>query len=129
MSCLTQGASSVSIKDFAVGNLGMLPWVITCSYVGNALKGIQDVSLRHIPTSNRVITITCYVVGAVATVGVLYILSVYTRRAFDEVLQSERNSAVVNGGDSIQDSSPPQGDARTGRSGMVEVSAVGAPPP
>lgn len=79
------GATQVSIRDFAVGSLGMLPWIITCSYMGNALKKIQDVSLRHISASNRVLTILCYGVGGAITLTVLYVLGVYTRRAFKEV--------------------------------------------
>jgi uncharacterized membrane protein YdjX (TVP38/TMEM64 family) len=92
------GATLVALPDFLLGSFGMIPWVVTCSYIGSAVKGLTDISMHGISDSHRALTYVAYSVGAVATFLVIYLIGVYTRRAFQEAIdRSEQNSTVSHG--------------------------------
>lgn len=94
----TQGVTSVTLRDFLLGSFGMLPWVCTCAYIGSALKGVSDVagaSRGEAAHKHRALSYTAYALGAAGTLGVVWLISQYTRRAFAEVL---REDVYVGGG-------------------------------
>lgn len=66
--------------------------VCTCAYIGSALKGVKDVAgaarggAAH---QHKALSYTAYALGAAGTMGVVWLISQYTRRAFAEVLRED----------------------------------------
>lgn len=81
------GTTSVKLSDFILGSGGMLPWVVTCSYLGSALKGVNDLGGGR--GRGRAWKYVWYGLGAVATIGIVAGIGVYTRRAMEEVLREQ----------------------------------------
>ena len=85
----TQGVTLVSFHDFVLGSLGMMPWIATSCYIGSAIGGITGISQepRSAHTSRaRIAMYTAYTMGGAATLLIVYLLGLYTRRAFQEAL-------------------------------------------
>ena len=87
----------VSLFDFMVGTFGMIPWVCVCTYIGSALNGISDVFSEHHSKSYKTMLYTGYAIGSVTTAIVVYMISVYTRRAVQEAISQGRQSVSSDG--------------------------------
>lgn len=91
----------MTLRDFLLGSVGMLPWVCTCAYIGSALKGVSDVAgaaQGEAAHKHRALSYTAYALGAVGTLGVVWLISQYTRRAFAEVLREDYGGGEQHGG-------------------------------
>ncbi|TFJ86789.1 hypothetical protein NSK_001877 [Nannochloropsis salina CCMP1776] len=82
------GTTSVKLSDFVLGSTGMLPWVVTCSYLGSALRGVADVAGKGRRGQSKW-AYALYALGAVGTMGVVAAIGIYTRRAMEEILREE----------------------------------------
>ena len=81
------GTTNVRLSDFILGSGGMLPWVVTCSYLGSALQGVNDLGGGRV--GGRAWKYVWYGLGAVGTMGIVAGIGVYTRRAMEEILREE----------------------------------------
>ena len=90
------GTTSVRLSDFILGSGGMLPWVVTCSYLGSALQGVNDLGGGR--EGGRAWKYVWYGLGAVGTMGIVAGIGVYTRRAMAEILREEPGEGGREGG-------------------------------
>jgi len=87
----------VSLSDFMVGTFGMIPWVCVCTYIGSALDGLSDVFSEHHSKSYKTVLYIGYGVGTFTTGIVVYMISVYTRRAVQEaIIQGRQSTSTLN---------------------------------
>lgn len=122
------GVTSVKIADFVAGSVGMLPWVVTCSYIGSALKGVSDVAgAAHGSKAgkHRALSYAIYALGAAATVSVVVLIGRYTKRALEETMHDEEEAAAGGGGTRTEGEEGLDLSDGSSGNGYTEMGAVG----
>lgn len=78
------GVTGVSLKDYILGSLGMIPGTIMYVYIGSLAGNLATIGTQNQPSNSNLIWVL-RIVGFIATVGV----TVYITRIAREVLEKE----------------------------------------
>jgi uncharacterized membrane protein YdjX (TVP38/TMEM64 family) len=84
------GITGVSLKDYAIASVGMIPGTITFVYIGSLAGNLA--TLGNAPqTVNPVLEWTIRIIGFLATVAVTLYVTKLARRALDEAVFEPKN--------------------------------------
>ena len=77
------GVTGVSLKDYVVGSVGMIPGTVMYVYLGSLAGSIATIGSAEQPT-NHTITWAIRIIGFIATVAVTLYVTKVARKALDE---------------------------------------------
>ncbi len=77
------GVTGVSLKDYVVGSVGMIPGTVMYVYLGSLAGSIATIGSAEQPT-NPTITWAIRIIGFIATVAVTLYVTKVARKALDE---------------------------------------------
>ncbi|MBD2314912.1 TVP38/TMEM64 family protein [Desertifilum sp. FACHB-1129] len=81
------GITQVSLKDYIIGSLGMIPGTIMYVYIGSLAGSLATLGTQAQPT-NPAIEWTIRIVGLIATVAVTLYVTRIARKALDETVSA-----------------------------------------
>lgn len=84
------GVTGVSLKDYVVGSVGMIPGTIMYVYLGSLAGNIATIGGADQPT-NPTITWAIRIIGFIATVAVTLYVTKVARKALDESISVNSN--------------------------------------
>lgn len=85
------GITGVSLKDYAIGSLGMIPGTIMYVYIGSLAGSLATIGTEAQP-ANPTVQWAIRIIGFIATVAVTLYVTKVARQALEaEVLESDRN--------------------------------------
>jgi uncharacterized membrane protein YdjX (TVP38/TMEM64 family) len=82
------GVTGVSLKDYVLGSVGMIPGTIMYVYLGSLAGSIATIGAESQPT-NPAIQWTIRIIGFIATVAVTLYVTKVARKALDESIDDE----------------------------------------
>ena len=85
------GVTGVSLKDYVLGSVGMIPGTIMYVYLGSLAGNIATIGGANQP-SNPTITWAIRIIGFIATVAVTLYVTRVARKALDESIGDEQLS-------------------------------------
>ena len=83
------GVTGVSLKDYVLGSVGMIPGTIMYVYLGSLAGSIATIGGESQPT-NPTIQWAIRIIGFIATVGVTLYVTKVARKALDESIGDEQ---------------------------------------
>lgn len=91
------GVTGVSLKDYVIGSVGMIPGTIMYVYIGSLAGNLATIGTEAQP-ANPTVQWTIRIVGFIATVAVtLYVTKLARKALEEEVLEPEKEkSAKIN---------------------------------
>lgn len=86
------GVTGVSLKDYVIGSVGMIPGTVMYVYLGSLAGNIATIGSAEQPT-NPTITWAIRIIGFIATVAVTLYVTKVARKALDEsiIVNSEHS--------------------------------------
>lgn len=84
------GVTGVSLKDYAIASIGMIPGTITFVYIGSLAGNLATLGTQT-PTVNPVLEWTIRIIGFLATVAVTFYVTKLARKALDEAVFDPKN--------------------------------------
>jgi uncharacterized membrane protein YdjX (TVP38/TMEM64 family) len=75
--------TGVSLKDYILGSVGMIPGIITFVYIGSLGESIATLGTGT-PTTNQALEWTIRIIGLIATVAVTVYVTKIARRALEK---------------------------------------------
>ena len=86
------GVTGVSLKDYVIGSVGMIPGTVMYVYLGSLAGNIATIGSAEQPT-NPTITWAIRIIGFIATVAVTLYVTKVARKALDEsiIVNSEQS--------------------------------------
>ncbi|WP_289501437.1 TVP38/TMEM64 family protein [Gloeocapsopsis sp. IPPAS B-1203] len=92
----TYGVTGVSLKDYFIGSVGMIPGTIMYVYIGSLAGNIATIGTEAQP-DNLAVQWTIRILGFIATVAVTLYVTKLARRALEEqVLEPTHQETEVN---------------------------------
>ena len=82
------GVTGVSLKDYVLGSVGMIPGTIMYVYIGSLAGSIATIGGETAPDANPVAQWAIRIVGFIATVGVTLYVTKIARKALDESIET-----------------------------------------
>ena len=86
------GVTGVSLKDYVLASVGMIPGTIMYVYIGSLAGSIATIGGETQPDANPVAQWAIRIVGLVATVAVTLYVTKIARKALDESVVPDDNS-------------------------------------
>ncbi len=88
------GVTGVSLKDYVLGSVGMIPGTIMYVYIGSLAGSIATIGGDSQPDANPIAQWTIRIIGFIATVAVTLYVTKIARKALDESIDTnEKQSA------------------------------------
>ena len=87
------GVTGVSLKDYVLGSIGMIPGTIMYVYIGSLAGSIATIGGETQPDANPVAQWAIRIIGFVATVAVTLYVTKIARKALNESIETEENLA------------------------------------
>jgi len=84
------GITGVSLKDYAITSVGMIPGTITFVYIGSLAGNLATLGTQT-PTANPTLEWTIRIIGFMATVAVTIYVTKLARRALDTAVFDPKN--------------------------------------
>jgi uncharacterized membrane protein YdjX (TVP38/TMEM64 family) len=84
------GITGVSLKDYAIASVGMIPGTITFVYIGSLAGNLATLGTQT-PTVNPTLEWTIRIIGFMATVAVTFYVTKLARRALDTAVFDPKN--------------------------------------
>ena len=84
------GITGVSLKDYAIASVGMIPGTITFVYIGSLAGNLATLGTQT-PTVNPALEWTIRIIGFMATVAVTFYVTKLARRALDTAVFDSKN--------------------------------------
>ncbi len=81
------GITAVSLKDYALGSIGMIPGTIMYVYIGSLAGDLAQIGSSSSPT-NAIAQWAIRIIGLIATVAVTVYVTRIARKALDETVSS-----------------------------------------
>ncbi len=78
------GVTGVSLKDYVLGSVGMIPGTIMYVYIGSLAGSIATIGGETQPEANPIAQWTIRIIGFIATVAVTLYVTKIARKALDE---------------------------------------------
>lgn len=85
------GLTSVSLKDYVLGSVGMIPGTLMYVYFGSLAENLATIGAGEAP-SNPILTWVIRIVGFAATAGVVVYVTKTARKILDESVTEEEIS-------------------------------------
>ena len=82
------GVTGVSLKDYVLGSVGMIPGTIMYVYIGSLAGSIATIGGETAPDANPVAQWAIRIVGFIATVAVTLYVTKIARKALDESIDT-----------------------------------------
>ena len=82
------GLTGVSLKDYVIGSLGMIPGTIMYVYIGSLAGDIATIGAGDQPT-NAAVQWAIRIIGFIATVAVTIYVTKVAKKALDEAVTDE----------------------------------------
>jgi uncharacterized membrane protein YdjX (TVP38/TMEM64 family) len=79
------GLTGVSLKDYIIGSIGMIPGTIMYVYLGDLAGNLATIGMET-PTANPMAQWTIRIIGFIATVGVTLSVTKIARKALNEAV-------------------------------------------
>ena len=89
------GITGVSLKDYFIGSVGMIPGTIMYVYIGSLAGSIATIGSANQP-NNPTITWAIRIIGFIATVAVTLYVTKVARKALDESIGNEHEQLSIN---------------------------------
>jgi len=86
------GVTQVSIKDYILGSIGMIPATVVYVYIGSLASNLATVNMSNQPTTqeSQIAKWVIRIIGLIATIAVTVYLTHLAKKALDEtVVQDE----------------------------------------
>lgn len=82
------GVTGVSLKDYVIGSVGMIPGTIMYVYIGSLAGSIATIGGESQPDANPIAQWTIRIIGFIATVAVTLYVTKIARKALDESIDT-----------------------------------------
>jgi len=82
------GVTGVSLKDYVLGSVGMIPGTIMYVYIGSLAGSIATIGGETAPDANPVAQWTIRIIGFIATVAVTLYVTKIARKALDDSIET-----------------------------------------
>lgn len=82
------GVTGVSLKDYVLGSVGMIPGTIMYVYIGSLAGSIATIGGETQPDANPVAQWAIRIIGFIATVAVTLYVTKIARKALDESIET-----------------------------------------
>jgi uncharacterized membrane protein YdjX (TVP38/TMEM64 family) len=82
------GVTGVSLKDYVLGSLGMIPGTVMYVYIGSLAGSIATIGSQSQPDANPIAQWTIRIIGFIATVAVTLYVTKIARKALDESIDT-----------------------------------------
>jgi uncharacterized membrane protein YdjX (TVP38/TMEM64 family) len=82
------GVTGVSLKDYVLGSVGMIPGTIMYVYIGSLAGSIATIGSESQPDANPIAQWTIRIIGFIATVAVTLYVTKIARKALDESIDT-----------------------------------------
>ena len=82
------GVTGVSLKDYVVGSIGMIPGTIMYVYIGSLAGSIATIGGETQPDANPIAQWAIRIIGFIATVAVTLYVTKIARKALDESIDT-----------------------------------------
>jgi uncharacterized membrane protein YdjX (TVP38/TMEM64 family) len=82
------GVTGVSLKDYVLGSVGMIPGTIMYVYIGSLAGSIATIGSESQPDANPIAQWTIRIIGFIATVAVTIYITKIARKALDESINA-----------------------------------------
>ena len=89
------GVTGVSLKDYALGSIGMIPGTVMYVYIGSLAGDLARIGTASQP-SNPTVQWAIRILGLIATVAVTLYVTRVARKALEEKVIPESGEAVNN---------------------------------
>ncbi len=86
------GITSVSLKDYAIASVGMIPGTIMYVYLGSLVGNLATLGNKT-PTANPIAEWAMKIIGLIATVSVTIYVSKIARKALEESVLAEQEQS------------------------------------
>ena len=83
------GVTGVSLKDYVLASIGMLPGTIMYVYIGSLAGSIATIGGASQPDANPIAQWAIRIIGFIATVAVTLYVTKIARKALDESIDSD----------------------------------------
>ncbi|MGL6345094.1 MAG: TVP38/TMEM64 family protein [Waterburya sp.] len=83
------GVTGVSLKDYVLGSVGMIPGTIMYVYIGSLAGSIATIGSESQPDANPIAQWTIRIIGFIATVAVTLYITKIARKALDESINTK----------------------------------------
>jgi uncharacterized membrane protein YdjX (TVP38/TMEM64 family) len=80
------GVTQVSLKDYILGSLGMIPATVMYVYIGSLASDFADMSDRSATAETRTIQWTIRIIGLIATIAVTIYMTRLAKKAMNQSL-------------------------------------------
>ena len=93
---LNRGVTAVKFRDYAIGCVGMIPGTVAFVFIGTTASGLlrddEDEAMDEAmeDEGNSTVQLIVLIVGGIATVIAVVLISVYAKRALNKVLEEDR---------------------------------------
>ncbi len=94
------GLTSVSVRDYIIGSVGMIPGTIMYVYFGSLAENLATIGAGDTP-SNPTLAWTIRIVGFIATVAVVVYVTKTARKILDESVPEEDLSSEEDANEAI----------------------------
>jgi len=88
------GVTGVSLKDYVLGSVGMIPGTIMYVYIGSLAGSIATIGGETQPDANPIAQWTIRIIGLIATVAVTLYVTKIARKALDESIETTQGQQV-----------------------------------
>ena len=88
------GITGVSLKDYVLGSVGMIPGTIMYVYIGSLAGSIATIGSDTQPDANPIAQWTIRIIGFIATVAVTLYVTKIARKALDESIDTSEGQQV-----------------------------------
>ena len=97
--------TAVKFRDYTIGCVGMIPGTVAFVFIGTTASGLlgdSEDEEEAMDGGNSTVQLVVLIVGGVATVIAVVLISIYSKRALNKVLEedaeAESNAAQMVGG-------------------------------
>lgn len=89
------GVTQISLQDYILGSVGMIPGTIMYVYIGSLATDLTTLNLSNLPTNNRtkILQWIIRIIGALATVAVTVYTSHLAKKALEQSIVEDREVA------------------------------------
>jgi len=84
------GVTGVSLKDYAIASVGMIPGTVTFVYIGSLAGNLATLGTQT-PTVNPALEWTIRILGLIATVAVTLYVTKLARKSLDTAVFDPKN--------------------------------------
>ncbi|CAM9757298.1 unnamed protein product, partial [Hapterophycus canaliculatus] len=87
------GVTAVHFRDYALGCVGFIPGTVAFVFIGTTASGLlgdDDDEQEESSDSNGTVQLIIAIVGGIATVIAVVLISIYAKRALNKVLEEDR---------------------------------------